>query len=300
MELGRLGVLLYLDQLDLTQTVRIARLVEQLGYSTLWFTETFGRDPFVVATHLLANTEKLVVATGVANIWKREPLTMMGGARTVVELFPDRFILGLGVAAGSFMHRHGLPYEKPYSTMRTYLAKMKVSPYSTPSPPQDPPLVLGALLPKMLQLAATETCGTITGNTPPERIAAMRAMLGPDPWICAGQFMLLETEATIARAAARRVLNFYLNSEGYQKNLRLLGYDDGDFTNGGSDRLVDVLFAWGDEQRLRASITAHYHAGATQVVIVPLRTTGVRLPDERALATLAPHETLIQDRSTCC
>jgi probable F420-dependent oxidoreductase len=251
--------------------------------------------PFVVATHLLANTERLVVAIGVANIWKREPLTMMGGARSVAEFFPDRFILGLGVAAGSFMHRHGLAYDKPYSTMRTYLAKMKTAPYSTPCTPLDPPVVLGALLPKMLQLAAEETHGTITGNTPPERIAAMRAMLGPNPWICAGQFMLLETDATIARAAARRVLNFYLNSDGYQKNLRLLGYGDDDFANGGSDRLVDVLFAWGDEQRLRAAIAAHVHAGANQVVVVPLRTTGVRLPDEQALAMLAPHESVIQD-----
>jgi len=102
--------------------------------------------------------------------------------------------------------------------------------------------------------------------------------------------MLLETDATIARAAARRVLNFYLNSSGYQNNLRLLGYHDDDFANGGSDRLVDALFAWGDEQRLREQIVAHYQAGATQVVIVPLRTTGVRLPDERALVALAPCE----------
>lgn len=290
MELGRLGVFQYLDQLDIAQATAAARTVEKLGYSTLWFPDTFGRDPFALATHLLAATQKLVVGIGVANIWKREPFTMMSGARTVAELFPDRFILGLGVGAESFMHRHGLRYEKPYSAMREYLAEMKVSKFKVPRTPQDPPIVLGALLPKMLELAAAETHGTVTANTPPERIAAMRTTLGPDAWICAGQFMLLETDPDIARAAARRVLKFYLSSRGYQNNLRLLGYQDDDFVDGGSDRIVDALFAWGDEQRLREQIAAHYQAGATQVVIVPLLTAGVRLPDERALVALAPDE----------
>jgi probable F420-dependent oxidoreductase len=176
MELGRLGVFQYPDQLDVAQATTLARTVEQLGYSAPWFPETFRRDPFALATHLLSNTKQLVVATGVANIWKREPLTMMGSARTVAELFPGRFILGLGVSAGPFMHCHGLRYEKPCSAMRDYLAKMKASPYEVPQAPQDPSLVLAALLENVT------TRGTVTGNTPPERIAAMRATLGPDAW----------------------------------------------------------------------------------------------------------------------
>ena len=113
MDLSQLGVFCYWDTLTGEQVAPLAKKVERLGYRALWFPETFGRDPFPTASYLLTLTERLIVGTGIANVWKREPIAMMGAARTGAELFPDRFILGLGVSEGLFMARNGLPYEKP-------------------------------------------------------------------------------------------------------------------------------------------------------------------------------------------
>jgi probable F420-dependent oxidoreductase len=286
--LGKLGAFAYLDSLTGAQTVEFAQKVEQLGYRVLWFPEAFGRDPFAIASHLLSNTKTLILATGIANIWKREPVAMMGAARTLAELFPGRFILGLGVSGGPFMARHGLPYERPYSHMREYLAKMKTATYMAPPPQQAPPIILAALLPKMLQLAAAETRGTVTAFVPPEHIAKMRAAVRLETWICAQQVVMLETDATTARTAARAFLQTYLSSPNYQKNFRLMGFQDADLAAGGSDRFVDAIVAWGNEDTLRERIAAHYQAGATQVLLSALRSAGGLQPDLHVLQALAP------------
>ena len=288
MDLSQLGVFCYLDTLTGAQAAPLAQKVERLGYRALWFPETFGRDPFPIASHLLTVTDRLIVGTGIANVWKREPVTMMGAARTVAELFPDRFILGLGVSEGPFMARNGLPYEKPYSYMREYLARMKAAKYAAPRPHQDPPVVLGALLPKMLSLAAAETRGVMTAFVPPTGISHIRSILGPEGWICASQMLMLEADARTARRAIRAYLQFYLQAPSYRKNWLSLGFTDADFAEGGSDRLVDALVAWGDEDALRERIAAHYAAGATHVAISALRTSGDLQPDEHALELLAP------------
>jgi probable F420-dependent oxidoreductase len=277
MELGKLGVFSYLDTLDAGEVAAFARKVEHLGYGALWFPETFGRDPFVCAAHVLSNTERLVAGAAVAVVWKREAATMAGAARTLGEMFPGRFILGMGVSGGPFMKRHGLNYGKPLSHMREYLTRMREAPY------------YGPLRPRMLELAMAETKGTITALMPPEAIAAMRAAIGPDKWICAQQVVMLETDAARARAAARKFLHFYLGSPTYHTHLRALGFGDSDLAGDGSDRLVDALVAWGDERRIRLCLDAHLEAGANHVVISALNSAGGHRPDERALEAMAPH-----------
>jgi probable F420-dependent oxidoreductase len=180
MELGKFGVFSYLDTLSAGEVAGFARKVEQLGYSALWFPETFGRDPFVCAAYVLGNTERLIAGAAVAVVWKREAAAMAGAARTLGEMFPQRFILGMGVSGGPFMKRHGLNYQKPLSYMREYLGRMREAPYYGPRPAAEPPTILAALRPRMLELAVGETMGTITALMPPEAIATMRATIGPD------------------------------------------------------------------------------------------------------------------------
>jgi probable F420-dependent oxidoreductase len=288
MDIGALGVFGYLDAMTGAQAAEYARTVERLGYSVLWFPETFGRDPFPTAVHLLGGTTRLIVATGIANVWKREAITMAGSASTVAELFDDRFILGLGVSGGPFMARNGLRFEKPVSFMREYLAKMKATQHKAPIARHETPIVIAALLPKMLRLAAEETCGTVTAMIPPRHIARMRAELGPDKWICAQQHVMLEPDAKKARGAARAFLHFYLSAPPYQRSLRAMGYTDDDLANDGSDRLIDEIIAWGDERVLRERIEAHRQAGANHVFITPLNPAGGLLPGMAAVEALAP------------
>jgi probable F420-dependent oxidoreductase len=292
MDLRKLGVFAITESMAGSQIGGFARKIEKLGYGALWFPEAFGRDPFALAAHMLTVTDRLVVGTGIANVWKREPVTMIGAARTIAELFPDRFILGIGISHGPMMAQLGIKYAKPLSYMREYLAKLKSAPYTAPRPKSDPPILIAALMPKMLQLAASETNGTFPVYITPEQTARMRAVMGPDKWICVQQVAMLEKDAGKARHAARAVIAFYLGLPNYLQSLRSIGFEESDFADGGSDRLVDAMIAWGDEQALRARIAAQYRAGATHVCVTLLRSEGNAreraLPDERALEALAP------------
>lgn len=288
MNLSTIGVFGFLDGLSGAQTGQFARKVERLGYSALWFAESVGRESFSFASYLLSQTERLVVATGIAVVFSYEPVATASAAKTLGELFEDRFILGLGVSNKGGNARRGVAYDKPVSFMHEYLAKMKAIPYAAPQPQHEPPIVLAGMMPRMLELAATETQGTHTYLTTPEQTAQVRAAIGPSPWICAEQAVMLETDAAKARAAGRRYLHVYLQIPHYVKRWRAVGFGDADFAEGGSDRLVDAIVAWGAEDTLRECTDAHYKAGATHVCILPLSPDGDRVPDERALAALAP------------
>jgi probable F420-dependent oxidoreductase len=288
MDLSKLGVFCFLDPLPASVLGPFARRLEQLGYGTLWFAEGMGRESFALATHLLGHTQTLTIATGIAVAFSREPIAAVNAARMLGELFPERFILGLGVSNAAANERRGVRYERPVKFMREYLTAMRTVPYAAPAPVAEVPVVLGSLLPRMLHLAAAETAGVLTYFTPPEKTAQVRAILGPDKWLCAEQAVLLEPDPTRARAVAREYMRFYLRIPHYPTMLTALGFSAADFSHGGSDQLVDAIVAWGGPEKLRERISAHYAAGATHVCILPLPASGDRVPDEGTLEALAP------------
>jgi probable F420-dependent oxidoreductase len=288
MDLSRPGVFCFLDPLPGAALGPFARKVEQLGYSTLWFAEGVGRESLSLAMHLLDQTRTLVIGTGIAVAYSREPIAAGNAARALSELFPDRFILGLGVSNALANERRGVRYEPPVEFMRAYLARMKAAPYMAPPPAQEPPVVLGSFLPRMVRLAGAETAGVLTYFSPPEKTAQVREAIGPRKWLCAEQAVLLEADAGRARAAARQYMSFYLQIPHYPSMLRPLGFSDGDFAGGGSDRLVDAIVAWGSPEALRARLAAHVAAGASHICVLPLRADGSRAPDEAVLEALAP------------
>ncbi|MGA2410830.1 MAG: TIGR03620 family F420-dependent LLM class oxidoreductase [Candidatus Binataceae bacterium] len=293
MDLRTPGILGYFDTMSGAEGVSFALAVEKLGYSALWIPETFGRDPFVMATHLLNATSHMIVGTAIANIaniWKREPMAASAAARNLAELFPDRFILGLGVSAGPFMLRNGLRYNKPVAFMREYLEHIKAAPYKAPQPKAEPPIVIAGLLPKMLALGAELADGIITAMIPPNHIARMRAQIGPSKWLLAQQMVMLETDASKARTAVREFMRFYFNAPPYRRNFQLMGFEESDLRGGGSDLLIDSIIAWGSERSLRERIDAHYQAGANHVYLIPLSADGGRLPDMRVVEALAPRQ----------
>ena len=288
MDLRPPGVFTFLDGLTGEQTGQLARKVEQLGYSALWFPETLGRESFSFASYLLSRTERLVIATGIVVTYAYEPIAIANATRTLAELYGDRFVLGLGVSNAQGNARRGIPYGKPLSFTREYLTKMKAVPYAAPAPQNDPPVVLAGMMPKMLALAATQTQGTHTYFTVLEQITAIRKALGPEPWLCAELGVMLESDADTARAAARSYMQTYLQIDHYVQRFKEVGFTDADTANGGSDRLVDAVIAWGDAAKIRERIAAYYEAGASHVCIMPLSPKGGMVPDERAIEALAP------------
>jgi probable F420-dependent oxidoreductase len=290
MELGKIGLWFFLDAMPAAQSAEFAQKVEKLGYRTLWIPEAVGREPFPHAAYLLDKTSRLNIATGIANIYGRDPITMSAASKTVAELSGGRFLLGIGVSHKPLVSNlRGHSYDKPYSYMKEYLPKMKAALYQAPQPKEPVPVVIAALHPKMLALCAAETQGTHTYFVPPEHTAKVRAQIGPKPWICVEQKVILSTDATAARTAARFFMKTYVpRLPNYTNNLKNLGWADAEFENGCSDRLVDAIVAWGTETQINDRIQAHLKAGATHVCIQPLRTDMAPLPDERAMEALAP------------
>jgi probable F420-dependent oxidoreductase len=290
MDIGKIGIWFFLDAMTAAQTVEFVRKTEKLGYGAMWIPEAVGRDPFAHIGYLAAHTDKIVFATGIASIYARDPLTMSAASKTVAEASGGRFLLGIGVSHRPLVvNLRGHSYDKPYSYMKEYLPKMKGALYRAPQPTQEVPVVLAALHPKMLQLAASEANGTHTYFVPPEHTSKARAAIGTKPWICAAQAVILETEAAKARAMARTYMKTYVpRLPNYTNNLKALGWKDEDFQNGCSDALVDAIVAWGNEQKIRDRIDAHLKAGATHVCILPIRADSETLPDPRVMEALAP------------
>ena len=286
---GRLGVWSWLDALSAEEAAAFARRVETWGYSALWIPEAIGREPFALLGFLATSTTRLVLATGIANIYARDALSMRAAQLTLAELSKDRFLLGLGVSHAPMVQGlRGHSYGKPVATMRDYLEAMKRAPYVGPQPPAPPPLVLAALRRRMLELSAESACGAHPYLVPPEHTARAREILGKGPWLCPEQMVLLETDASKARAIARQNMLIYLGLPNYRNNLKWLGFADADLENGGSDRLVDAIVAWGDEKVIADRIQAHLDAGADHVCIQSFRPDGARGFDTRVLETFAP------------
>jgi probable F420-dependent oxidoreductase len=288
-DLGRIGVWTFaLDAQPARRAQELAAELESMGFRALWIPEVFGRDPLVNAFLLLAGTEDLAVATGIANVYSRDAIAMASGANTVAEAHPGRFLLGLGVSHQPMVEGlRGHAYGPPLATMRSYLDAMDDALYMGAPPPQPPERVLAALGPKMLELARDRASGAHPYLVPPEHTAIARAVLGDGPLLAPEQMVVLDTEPASARATARAALAVYLPGlPNYASNLRRLGFDDDDFADGLSDRLVDAVVAWGDEETVSKRVQAHLDAGADHVAIqvLPFDDINAVMQSYRALA----------------
>jgi probable F420-dependent oxidoreductase len=260
--LGSIALLPATDERD-----AIAR-IERLGYGAVWFGEgPNNREALSHAALLLAASERMVVATGIANIWVRDAAAAINGANTLNEAYGERFLLGLGVSHAPIVNSRGHDYARPLSAMREYLEAIDEHTYGAPAPEHPSPVLLAALRSKMLELARERTAGAHPYFVPPSHTAHARAVLGPRPLLAPEQVVVLETDPVSARELGRRHMAMYLRLPNYINNLRALGYDDGDFADGGSDRLVDAIVAWGDEEAIARRVREHLDAGADHVAV---------------------------------
>ncbi|XOV86733.1 MAG: TIGR03620 family F420-dependent LLM class oxidoreductase [Pseudomonadota bacterium] len=272
---GKLGVWYFTDTKSAADAATFAKRLEQLGYGALWLPEAYGRDPFAHSAWLLANTEKLVLATGIASIYNREAPAAMAAARTLAEQSGGRFMMGLGVSHQVAVEGRGIEYKKPLATMRAYLEGLTRVPYMSTPPAEEPPVLVAALGPKMLELAATKASGAHPYFSTPEHTRQAREIMGPDAMLCVEQKVVRESDPQKARDLARGVAQIYLGLPNYRNNWLRLGMTEADFENGGSDRFIDATFAWGDASRIRERINEHLDAGASHVCIQPVNPNGV-------------------------
>ena len=268
-DIGRYGIWYgSIDALPTPEAQKAAQAVEEMGWGALWVAEAVGRDPFVSSSVLLSATKRLPVATGIASIYARDPMTMAAGQKTLAEAYPGRFLLGMGVSHGHLVagvRKHD--WSKPYSYMVDYLEKMDKALFMAVGPSEDPGRLLAALGPKMLKLSADRANGAHPYFTTPDHTKIARDTMGADALLAPEQMVVLETDPTEARRIARAGMKIYLGLPNYFNNLRRIGFTEEDWSDGGSDRLVDAIVAWGTEEQIAARVAEHHAAGADHVCI---------------------------------
>ncbi|MEU2978914.1 TIGR03620 family F420-dependent LLM class oxidoreductase [Streptomyces hirsutus] len=258
-----------------------AAALEDMGYTALWYPGGLRRT-FETAAVLLDATSRAVVATGIANIWANASAESAEAFARLDAAHPGRFLLGLGASHGPMVERSGLGrYERPLAKMRGYLDELDAS--ATPVPPED--RIIGALGPRMLALSAERSLGTHPYLVTPEHTARIRSAVGTGARVMPEQGVVLDSDPVSARATAREALAMYLELPNYVNNWLRLGFTEDDVANGGSDRLVDALIAWGTPERITARVRAHHDAGADHVCLQILGAPGeLPLGTARSLA----------------
>ncbi|MEV6770194.1 TIGR03620 family F420-dependent LLM class oxidoreductase [Nocardia sp. NPDC051030] len=264
------------------QRTQFAR-IDSLGYGSLWSGEPpadspiGGREAFSEHGLMLAATERIVVGTGVANISRRDPDAMHSGAATLAEAYPDRFILGLGGQSG----------DRPLAQLGEYLDAMDAAAERI-LPDVEYPRVLAALGPKMHDVAARRAHGVHPFMQTVEHTATARKLLGPDGLLIPHQFVMLHEDPETARGTIRSVFGHGRNlpNDYYSNNFRRSGFTDEDLRGDRSDRFVDAVLAWGDQNTVANRLREHLYAGADHVLLHPIANDLTAAVDQ--LELLAP------------
>lgn len=273
-EIGRVGVFsVPLQVTPRAQGVAFAGELEQLGYSTVWTGEGLGtREMIANAAVLLAGTERIGFGAGIANIWARDAVTTVTATRTLMESFPGRFVLGLGISHREQIDPRGHVYEKPLAVMRRYLDAMDSVPFVSPLPNAAAttvpvPRILAALKPAMLRLSAERADGAHPYMTIAEHTARAREIIGPGKLLVPEQAFVLTDDPAEARRVGRAHMAWYLGVENFRNSLLWQGFTEDDLAGGGSDRMIDAIVAWGDEDVVRRRVKEHFDAGADHVCV---------------------------------
>lgn len=240
-------------RLELTDAVTE---LEDLGYGTVWSGSSPSLDD---VAPLLQATHRVKVATGILSLWQHTAEAVAAQAARFEEQYPGRFVLGLGVSHDALAPQ----YARPYSAMVAYLDALDAAPVPLPADRR----VLAALGPKMLKLAASRAAGAHPYLVTPEHTAQAREALGPDAFLAPELKVVLDGDLERARTTARTMLSIYLQLPNYTNNLLRLGFTETDFEDGGSNRLLDALFALGDADRVRAKAEQFYAAGADHLAL---------------------------------
>jgi probable F420-dependent oxidoreductase len=264
MDVGRVVVWTGYRPFGVERAGEAAKLVEQLGYGAWWV----GAPSHVADVRpVLEATSTLVAATGILNVWINDPGETAAADAALRADFPGRFMLGIGIG-----HREVTrDYRRPLSAMRAFLDGLDAS----PTPPPVDGRCLAALGPRMLDLAGERTAGAHTYFVPVEHTRCARERLGPGKLVAPEVACVVETDRVRSMTIAREYAKLYLGLRNYTHNLLEFGFTEGDFADGGSDRLIDSVIPQGSAEEIAEVVRAHLDAGADHVCLQALGEEGI-------------------------
>ena len=273
MQLGEIGIWTSYRAIEERDAGEAAKLVESLGYGAFWL----GGSPRLPTVRpLLDATERLTVATGIVNVWQYEPETLAAEHAELTRAFPGRLLLGIGIG-----HPEATSdYSRPLSTMRQFFAGLDSA--ATPVPRDE--RCVAALGPKMLDLCADRSLGTLTYFTPVEHTRFARERVGENGLVATELACVLDVDDDRARATAREYAELYLGLRNYTTNLLNFGFTEQDIAGGGSDRLIDAIIPHGTAEEIAAVAREHLDAGANHVCLQTVGISGIPREQWTALA----------------
>jgi probable F420-dependent oxidoreductase len=313
---SRWGLTLPLTGVPLTAHRELVRELPDLGYTDVWSAETAGTDAFTPLALVAEWAPQLRLGTAIAPVYTRGPGLLAMTAATIAELAPGRFVLGIGSSspvivqdwnAGAFTEpfartrdtlrflRSALAGEKITRTYPTFA----VNRFKLERPPAQPPkIMLAALRPGMLRLAATEADGAITNWLAPSDVPTVRAEIGPDIELAARIFVCPTDDTAAARALGRLLISSYLTVPVYAKFHDWLGRGEllkpmhdawaaGDRAGANAaipDEVVDDLIVHGSPAACRERVAEYVANGLTTPAIAILPTASDPIEMARALA----------------
>ncbi len=253
------------------EVIDIVRRHEDWGFESQWLSDAMGREPYTLAAYLLANTSRIKVGTAVAVIYGRDAMTAAQASTTLNELSGGRFLMGMGVSNAQIIAlRHG-QWVPPAAKLREYLTQLNNDMSSSAEWGGEKPVYIAAHGPLSQKIACELADGIMTWTMMPAHIRHTRERIGPDKAINAQMACIFTEDAEVAYATARKYIPVWLSLPHYRQAWLDSGFDESDFANGGSNRLMDALFGWGSPQAIRDKIAEYHEAGATRVIVEPIR-----------------------------
>ncbi|MFI6509725.1 LLM class F420-dependent oxidoreductase [Streptosporangium sp. NPDC050855] len=289
-----------------------------LGYTDAWSAEVNGVDGFVPLAMTAEWAPGLRLGSAIVPVSTRGPGLLAMSAATLADLAPERFVLGIGASSPAIVERWNAgEFVKPFARtrdtlrfLRSALAGEKVTErYETfevkgfrleRAPRIPPKIVLAALRPRMLRLAAEEADGAITNWLSPQDVQKVRAEIGPETELIARLFVCVSEDAAKVRELGRRMLAGYLTVPVYAAFHDWLGRGEvlrpmheawaaGDrqaALKAIPDEVVDDLIVHGDAATCRARIREYVRNGLNTPVLAPI--PGGEVSIAQAVRDLAP------------
>jgi probable F420-dependent oxidoreductase len=316
---GRWGITLPLTGVPVLQHRELVAELADLGYTDVWSAETTGTDAFTPLALAAQWSDRLRTGTAIAPVYTRGPALLAMTAATAAEVSGGRFVLGIGSSSPAIVHRwNAADFTEPYRRTRDTLRFLKAAlagekvdeQYETftvrgfrleRTPEHRVPIMLAALRPGMLRLAAREADGAITNWLSAADVPAVRAELGPDAELAARIFVCPTEDADAARALGRMLISSYLTVPAYAAFHDWLGRGEalrpmhelwaaGDRKAANAavpDEVVDQLIVHGSVEQCRARV-AQYVANGLDTPIIALLPTGADQFD--LVRALAPND----------
>jgi probable F420-dependent oxidoreductase len=235
----------------------LAAHIETLGFGAIWV----GSSPTDDLDHiesLLDATESITIATGIVNIWNANPTVLARSYHRIAERHPDRFLLGIGV--GHPEHAQQEAASRPFQPLVRYLDTL-----DSGGVPRNR-MVLAALGPRVLRLAAERTAGAHPYLVTPDFTRSAREILGT-ALLATEQRVALSSDPVAAAQVGRASLQNYLAMGNYLANFRRMGFSEEDIAGEGSDHLLAELVVSGDDETVAGRLRAHLEAGADHVAV---------------------------------